>query len=277
MSDNNNISAAIDAGQQMAAKLAEWEGIPIALMPKDGQARIVQELLALRDSRAENPRYLSGTSRHQTVASLIAHIYRFLEPAESVAWADIDKSTITAIYDYHEHSVPSWCRHRAIYTCPLSPEWQVWLANSGKTLGQTEFGEFLEEHKTDIAPPSSDEMASAAALLSMARFLSIRTKGEFTKSINPTTGEYSLVNRSEQESSSTRIPSGFALGIPVFLAGKRYQIEARLRFALADGKPAFAYLLYQSEQIKRAAFDEIVEAIHKDTGITIYHGTPELS
>lgn len=285
-----DIETALRAGKLIAAagerilKLqdADEREHPFAVLPQDMRLESLAPIIAEMDARAANPRHRSGTARHQEVDSFIAHINRSKDEGSAI-WADIDATTLTAILDYHEpgaDGAPRWGRHRAVYSCPLSQQWKLWMGNNDKAMGQEGFGQFIEDNLRDIVPPDPNnpedaECPQPAKVLEMARTLVVRTKGEFSRTLNPTTGEGSLVCKTENETSSTKIPKAFLLGIPVFEAGARYRIEARLRFAMRDGRPTFSYSLYQPQVVLRDAFGEVRARVQKETSLPLFVGTPE--
>ncbi len=79
----------------------------------------------------------------------------------------------------------------------------------------------------------------------------------------------------DQEQTSTKLPPVFLIGIPVFEAGARYRLEARLRMQFKEGRPLFSFLLTQVEAVKRDAFDEVRGRVLKETGLPVFAGKPE--
>jgi uncharacterized protein DUF2303 len=111
--------------------------------------------------------------------------------------------------------------------------------------------------------------------LQIARSLHVMTKGEFRREVNVTTGDSTFVCKTDTDASSTRIPRAFMLGIPVFDGGVRYQVEARIRFALVGGaRPAFTIMLYRRTEIERLAFGEVRKLVATATGRLVLAGAP---
>lgn len=291
MADPNthDIQAAIDAGEKIAKvedridaidSKANDGAVPFALLPAGYKIEALMGPLTASDERQPAPREISGTAGHEEVDSFISHVNRFKDE-RSVVWANIKGVRLLAILDYHNaHGDPRWGRHRAEYACPLSVEWQRWTGQSGKPMTQDAFADFIDANFADLANPSTDKLDDAgcappAAVIQMARQLMIRTSGTFGRSINPTTGEFTFENKVENDTTSTKIPRAFLLGIPVFTSGARYRVEARIRFKLSEGKPTFAFELYQADIIQRSAFDDVREQVRQGTGLPMFCGTPE--
>lgn len=254
-----NTEAAIEAGIALA-ELDDRVGeisisgvdVPIALVPNGMKVQALKEVIEIADARAEVPRRLRGTSTHTELESFIAHVNRFKD-AQSAVFADTSRAQLTAVLNYHaggDGESPDgderarWADHRTVYACPLSEQWKLWTSNSGVEMSQEAFGQFIEDNMVDLASPTESDdglFPKPASVLEMARKLAINLTGEFKREINPTTGESTLVNKTEHGPHSTKIPKAFLLGIPVFEAGALYRVEARLRFTLSSNGPRFAF------------------------------------
>lgn len=258
--------------------------IPVAIMPSGGSLHVLDKILALEEARASKPRRLAGIATHTEVESFIAHTNRFKDE-HSVVFADVEKVKLTTVFDYHQKGpsssgVQRWGGHRSVYACPLSKQWKLWTENEGREFRQLEFAEFIDANRSDVAgrpegAPISEDVAAPADLISMARGLVINTKGVFERRINETTGESTLVAKTEHAEGSTKIPRAFLLKLPVFEAGAKYGVEARIRFSLNGGVPIFAYLLVESDLVLRDAFGEVRKRVTDETGLPIFAGTPE--
>lgn len=282
----NNVQAAVDAGRAAAeaAKkvigfLPEEGGVPIAIIKTQQggeQAIVLKDALDLVDARAAVPRRLRGTAVLTDVDSFVAHVLRFKDPG-SVVFADKAGVNLQAVYDYHGGArEPRWAQHRATYSCPLSRQWKLWLAANGLPMGQEDFGNFIDDNMGDLAAgQAGDEFPAPTKVLEMARNLVVRSKGTFERKLNPTTGEATLVTKDEHEAESTKIYRAFLIGIPVFEGGEAYRVEARLRFSLNNGRPTFAFALYQYERVLEDAFGEVCAKVKAATELPLYAGKPE--
>jgi uncharacterized protein YfdQ (DUF2303 family) len=284
---STNAAAAIEAGVALAVAEDRIhtlqvgdEDVPVALVPNGMTLTPLDAVLKLGDARAVRPRRLAGTALHQELDSFIAHALKFKDE-HSVVFADAASVKLTAVFDYHTGpGAPRWGGHRSVYACPLSREWQLWTKFNETTFTQEKFAQFLEDNQMDIASPDADAgekslFAAPAAMIEMARKLTINLGVEFKREINQTTGESTLINKSEHGPTSTKIWPAFILGIPVFEAGGAYRIEARLRFSMPEGRPTFSYSLYQADVVKRDAFGEVREEVMKGTGLPVFAGSPE--
>lgn len=65
------------------------------------------------------------------------------------------------------------------------------------------------------------------------------------------------------------------LKLAVFEEGEVYGVEARMRFRLEGGRPAFGFLLVEPERVQRDAFAAVRTAVIEQTGLPLFVGSPE--
>lgn len=273
-SEARAIIEAAQASVEIDKRHAAINGVPVGLI--NGDLRVLTSVLEAEDARAAAPRRLRGTAKHTTLESFIGHVDRFKDE-HSALWAD--DNSITCIFDYHAPRSPRWGQHRAIYTAPLSPQWKLWTGAADKLMSQDAFGDLLDLNLGDIAAPQNEEdrqkgFASPSVLANIARSLQITARKFHERKLNPSTGEQTLVFREEHEESSTKIPPGFLLGIPVFVDGKLYRVEARLRIKVDNGVK-FGFLLPDDERILRDAYGEVRKQVAAATALPLFVGSPE--
>lgn len=63
-----------------------------------------------------------------------------------------------------------------------------------------------------------------------------------------------------------------AIGIPVFWNGDAYQITARLRYRVREGKLTFWYELIRSDKTLEHATKQLIEKIKLGTALPLYFG-----
>jgi uncharacterized protein YfdQ (DUF2303 family) len=285
MSQENNTQAAIDAGKQIAAsgqQLKYIGDLPVSMKP-DGEAVLWTKALALLDERQPTPRRIGGTAKFTELASFIEHVNRFKDDKSAVFMAG---NQLTAVYNYHgDPATPRWGDHRATYTAPLSSQWSLWTANDGKQMTQEEFGSFIDANLADIAAPApGDEgkadreagYVGAGQLATLARNLVINASHKAERKINEQTGDITMTFEVKtDETSSTKLPPGFLLGIPVFEAGALYRVEAKFFLYRSGQGFKLAYKLQRAQDIMRHAVDEIRVQVKKDTSLPVWAGSPE--
>lgn len=281
-STENQIESAVKAGVR-SASLDERVGeathpdlesvkVPVAV-DADGNVRVSTAIVEALDSRMPWPRRRTGRTQLTDAVSFVAFVKRWGD-ANAVIYANTDAMQFVAVMNETPAgpSGQAWRDHRASYSCPRDPAWVAWTALDGKALSQTQFADFLEERLADLV--AADGFPRPMDMLAVARALNIKTKGTFQREMNPTNGDYLFVHKSETTEDSTQIPRAFLLAVPVFEGGPRYQIEARVRFVINEGRPAFSFVLHRRAEIERDAFNEVRTAIASGTGALVLSGTP---
>lgn len=256
--------------------------VPVVLVTtRDGDVatttvELAGEVLAELDKRMPGPRRRQGRVSLQDVASFCDYLKRYADPVQAVVYADVQRMTFEAVLNEHpsgdDEDITGWRDFRAGYACPRSSEWLAWTSKDGQGMRQDEFADFLEARLEDMT--TGDGMPKPVEVLAVARQLHIKTKGTFQREINPTNGDNILVHKTETETGSTQIPRAFAVAIPVFEGGERYQVEARVRFAIGERGPVFSYTLHRRAEIERDAFSGVRLVVASATGLPIYSGTP---
>lgn len=295
MTPTNEMTAALEAGAAAAGVTARvtWLEhpeddtikIPIALEhSEDGsQVLVLESAIKALDARRGGPPRRIGTTRLTEVDSFIAHVLHW-GCTNTVIYADTAALAFTAVLDDHppgpENGDTAWRESRAHYACPRSAEWKAWTEREGKPMGQGEFGDWIEARLEDLVLAKDENGKALAgapaptAILMMARQLHIKTKGTIERVVDPVSGDYTMLNKSETEQGSTIIHRAFWIAIPVFEGGKKYGIEARVRFAVIEGRPSFAFVLHRRAEIERDAFMEVRTKVAAETKKLLLAGTP---
>jgi uncharacterized protein YfdQ (DUF2303 family) len=258
--------------------------VPVRLVEKGpGQisVEVAKDVLDEADRRSHGPRRRAGTVDIGSLDSLVEYINRY-KPAtddETVAFAPLDPPGITAIFDYHAHGAgaPGWCGDRAVYKCPLSRQWKLWTSHDGKSaFTQVQFGDLIEANELDLYGDDALDLAPAAKMLEVARNLVIHQSNKYERKVNPTTGEGTLVAVDEHDAkTSTKIPKKFGLAIPVFEGSDvKYPVECRIRFTMEGGRPQFAFVMQNRQDVFDTALTELRKAVAEKCGIPVFVGNP---
>lgn len=177
--------------------------------------------------------------------------------SETAIFADEEKARFEAVIDYHAAGMPpeinprGHCDHVALYNCPLSDEWKIWLAHTGKPFNQVDFGRLIEDNLPDVVEPP------AARLLEVVLKLSVLKSANFLSETRLDNGEtklrYEETIRDQSKQGDLAIPQEFTLAIPVFVDGDFYRLKARLRYRIDDQKLRLWYDLVRPEETRRDA------------------------
>lgn len=276
-----NIDSRILEFEHPEAPEGKGPSVPVVLVTSnegETSVQLAKDVLEELDARMPGPRRRKGRVSLQDVASFCDYLKRYADPAQAVVYANVQAMTFEAVINEHpagdddDPGTTGWRDFRAGYACPRSSEWQAWTAKDGHGMKQDEFADFLEARLEDMT--TGDGYPKPVEVLAIARQLHIKTKGTFQREVNPTNGDNILVHKTETETGSTQIPRAFAIAIPVFEGGERYQVEARVRFAIGERGPVFSYTLHRRSEIERDAFGGVRAAVAAATGLPIYSGTP---
>jgi len=299
----NTAEAIIDfATTSLASKpfdAASVGAAPYLDLPK---GRHVESLKPILDQFRERPEAAVGFARLDTADSFIDHIKRHAKAISSVVFGHRDTSRFHAIYDYHDNGLtgrddngsgshPGWCRHGSIYACPFSEEWKAWVAGSKNMMAGVQFAEFLQERimdivETPVSSPSFDQirtllggmLGTPAQIMDLSRNLTINVGAKVRQAINLSTGEVSLAydeQHSDGEGQPVKVPTLFAIGIPVYRGGVRYQIAMRLRYRLDAGKVLWGYQLHRADESLDVAFAEVARKVAEGTHMPVFMGTQD--
>lgn len=253
------------------ARLAEGVGhrvsnvgkVSIALVPDGYNLQVMRDAMALDERLKEWPEVRHGQYRIDDSTSFVDFILRY-RSEDTVVFADLSKMKMTSVFDFHpassDRKAANWGQFHASYECPTTEEWDLWQSKSNAWMSQEDFADFIDERRADVFSGEGADGPSAAEMVKMARDLRIFSKGQFERTLNPTTGEYSLINKLEHAENSTRIPPRFCLRLAVFEGGSPYLVEVHLRMQV-EGRAKFAFKLLNLDAIKRHAFRDITAAL----------------
>jgi uncharacterized protein YfdQ (DUF2303 family) len=278
--------------------------VPVLVLPTGLQAHSVKKYL---DEYREAPERRRGTAKLHELASLVDHVNRFKD-ADSALFAMRDPRSpqLVGVLDYHRRNVrtevdgatvtasgaPRFGEHRAIYTFPISEEWEAWLEQDGKSMDQAAFAHWLEDRITDVADPN-DAFASAkkfadalgvpsfaapSRLLALSRGLTIHVDQRATAKLDPASGEttvfYAEAHQDEQ-GAPLAIPRAFLIRIAVFREGEHYQFPVRLQYRHAGGRISWSYKIHDATRAFDHAFREACEEAAERTELPLFFGCPE--
>ena len=259
----NDTQSAITAGMNIGS-IQQVEDHPYAVLPSGSTLHDLEPYLP-------NPLRKRGNVTLNDVASFCNYLQ-----AEKTAFTRIygliKVPGFTAVFNDHGGD-NGWKDYRAVYACPLSTEWKVWLAQSGKQMSQADFAAFIENNLPDIAiPPAAD-------MLEISRSLEAKKKVNFASGIRLSNGQNELTYEEEISGTAAKgklqVPEEFTVGIPVLEGGCKYAVLARLRYRIGDaGKLAIWYELVRPHKILEDAVAAVWAEIEQKTGFTIFNGTP---
>lgn len=260
---------------------------------KDGVSALPASVF---DDYRVRPVRRKGTATLTDLDSLIAHVERFKD-ADTLIFARDDRNapTITAVLDYHRAGAeadPRFGEHRTKFAFPLSDEWRAWLTSNKKAMAMRDFAAFLEDRIIDVLDDASDlpeemgrfvkaiggNIASPTKLMEIAVGLKVNEKSAVSETVNLSSGEGEIsfvAQHTDGAGKPLKVPNLFLIAIPVFKNGVAYRIAVRLRYRKTEGSLVFWYELWRQDPVFDDAFDEALDRVRKETGLSVLLGSPE--
>jgi uncharacterized protein YfdQ (DUF2303 family) len=263
--------------------------VPVLLAPS-GFRRIEVAQKEIDEERG-HPARRKGTVMALGVDAFIELVKRWANPG-LIVYVSGEPRLVAVVNDHDPNvdGIAGFRDHRIEYAPELSDEWRAWTGANGKSFGQAEFSQFLEDHILDLVDPAAvgasttkilDALgvvaATPVALRGLARDMSVRVKSQVREARNLATGETQVIFASEHSTEDGRpltVPGAFVLGVPVFEGGPLFLIVARLRYKVVEGKIFWSFLLCQADKAKDTVLREMRERIAKETGVFVVEGTP---
>jgi uncharacterized protein YfdQ (DUF2303 family) len=273
MSDeNNNTQAALNAGMSIADPSVIIEDhLLLAVLPPGATAKEIDI-----EKYQKYPSRKRGTFVYDDAESFVAAVVLERTNNATHVFARQDPPRFLAVFNGNgqDYDSPGWADHRADYRPPLSKQWKLWTGKDGdgNKMNQVGFAEFIENNMPDIVTPPG------ASLLDVVTKLQAKRNVEFASAIRLDNGQVQMTYKEEVSGAASGgqmvIPERFTLGLPVFLNGPKYALNARLRWRLGSGNIAFWFDLERPEQLLEDAFKELRTTVDAGTGIKSLLGMP---
>lgn len=205
--------------------------------------------------------------------SFAAYVSRHRSEPMSTLYADLANHRIVAVLNDSAAQEPGWGDHRATLKLTRTRPWMLWTGLDGKALNQEQFAEHIEAGLQEITDPEP------AAMYELAQTFQASISAHFGQASKLRDGkralhfEESIEGRAGSQG-DIEIPKEFQLAVAPFEGGPTYDLVARLRFRIREAKLTLSYHLVRPEDVLKAAFDDVVSAIEKGTGIEAFLGTP---
>ena len=235
------------------------------------------------DERATHPRVIARNVTLIDPGSLLDYLSENTSldtdvwhvPGESggslEVWADIDKSTVTAILDGYN----GWRRHTATLQLKLSREWAEWTAIDGKMLDQDKFADFIDSHLSTIAAPDG------AQLLDICQTLTGHTNMRWKSQKILANGQRQFQWEEEIEAKAgakgdLTIPGDLTLALRPYQGSDQVAVFARFRYQLRGGDLLIGVKLVEPDRVLEDAFAGVCNAVDEGLpeNVHIRHGRP---
>lgn len=173
---------------------------------------------------------------------------------------------------YHENPA-EWADHRATLDLIKTPEWKFWTAHDGDFMDQEAFATHIEDGQLEVRDPD------AATLLELASTFQAHTAVKFRSAVVLQSGQRQLNYEENTEAGAGRdgkmvIPKEIVLGLSPFEGSALYELHARLRYRIGNGKLSIGYQLIRPHDVLNDAFSDEAVRIAAGTECPLFEGTP---
>lgn len=258
------------------------------------------------ESQRRFPSRPTGTSVHQTLASIIAHTNEYKRPG-TAAWCNVEgaAASLVVVYDYHlsnsdksavgplegdDENGARHCAFGASYAFPISPEFKAWKDLTGKAMSQAEMAAFLEDHLHEVCGDgdSGDRaktlaeslgltIATASTLLGFSRKSAATVNCTVIERRDPATGSVEMiyqeeVNHQAEDRAKITPPGVFAIRLPVLQGGTEYRLAVRLRATVKGRGVTWSFEVFRVDNALTLAVDEELARFEGATGLFVYRG-----
>jgi len=278
-SDSRTTVAEIRLGEvQAALEAAE----PLQVVAKAGDSawatvRRGDSIVEVRDDEQwqPNPARTRGTLKVLT-AEGFSRAWRRHGGGEahgSNVYVDEDRCRLIGVLNDDQPGAAGWRDHLISLDLRSTPEWKLWV--DGQGLGpQARFAETVEAGELEIKSPSAAEMRDLAANFYATVNATVK------RAVRLSDGRTQLVYDEEVEAKAGAagelvIPDEFMLALRPFVGSARYEVRARLRYRVSNKQFTIGYHLHRPEEIRRLAFNDVVEAVAADIGVDLIAGVPD--
>lgn len=236
----------------------DHEGLPFVVLPEGYKTQHLESLLVRPFRRRRQDKYADVSNFCDQINECSGD-----GPNYAVYGVVDDNPRFAAIFNDTE-----WRDNRILFNCPLSKEWKIWIGSNGKRMSQPDFAQFIEDNAPDCSDPDS------ATMIEVARTLEAKKAVNFASSTRLPTGETEFTYEETISGTAGKgrlaIPEVFSLSMPVIVGVAPYQVDARLRYRIAEGgKLTLWYDLVRPHKIIEHAVSDVWQEIERVTGMAI--------
>lgn len=222
------------------------------------------------------PRRVKEVVQVGDLESLVAYVLRYIDKHQTVGFAF--NNMLGVILDYHtpnavvadggavsaSATAAAWGDHRAVYVFEETPEWTEWLENDGKRIGQIELGEFIEDHVQQIVEPTP-----ASLLKIVEQFTETRT-ATFVSGVQVQSGAVKLQFMEDARQGEFTIPPAIKLALKPFKYGPSYEVTAKMRYRIQEGRLVIWYDLMHTDKVLDDAVEDFIKQFRAAAAIPVF-------
>lgn len=221
-----------------------------------------------------NPRFIQQVVNMVDVESFCEYVNeRKTEQTRIFVNETSTGATYTALIDYHDKAgVAAWKKHRCILELRHSKDFAEFKKNSGCSMGQSPFAEFIEDHSHCFYMPTAAEMIEIAITLEAAKSANFRSAVRISNGTVQFKFEETLAAKAG-EKGQLEVPESFSLMLVPFKGGADASMRAMLRYRIgSDGSLTFHYKLMDVQRTIDYAIEATTSKIRDDIGLPVFFG-----
>lgn len=272
-------AVAIEAGRRLALSANTSplrHGLPYVVL-RDQNGR---EAIEYFSQAAQEIARLEGHATMHDLDSFLMFWDEHQQPPSRV-FAEMSPSVrFTAVFDEHGSftRTADWREFRCQYAPAYAPEWLAWRDKDRKDWPSNEaFALWLEDQLPDIVSPPADE------LLQIINTFRVDESHSWSNDVTLANGKIDMQYKKHVDGHASAnggrvaIPEIIGLRLPVWagLDAKTYELQARFRYRLREGRLTMRYELVRPHKIVELAFRDMVARINTHTQNRMYFGSPE--
>lgn len=223
-----------------------------------------------------SPRIARGSVVLHDHQDFAAYTNRFSTDRTTV-WADVEKSSITAVLNDHEDVAggkeAGWRDHRVALQLRIDADWALWRKYDGQFMSQVEFAEFIESMLHTIVSPA------AADMLEIAQTFQARRNVDFKSGARLDSGDVQLRYEETTQANAGRageleIPPQMDVVLAPYLGTEPGVVTARVRYRIENAKLRLAYSLARPDLVQRDAFLKVLSDVREQLETeAVFNGT----
>lgn len=264
----SDVAAAYEHGRAqnevLDFELPNGSKLPILLIHKDSKPD-----MALFEKLLPAPLHCETDVTLHDAQSFAEYVNKFGDD-DTMVFINLREAKFVAIIDFHRaDNDPQHGHHRVTYQCPITPEWNTWLKNSGNKMDQVEFALFIEDNAEEITNPQGAQMLEIAASLQATN------KHDFSSAIKLDNGETQFAYNEVIEGTAGKngqldIPTEITVQLQPFQGGPAYERKARFRYRISNGGLMMWYDLVRPQKCIEDAVQDTLAQIKKQVSGTTF-------
>lgn len=197
---------------------------------------------------------------HDAASFLAAVALRRMADRPPVAYADEERTALVAILDDDHGDTPGWRQYRVELALRPTREWKAWKNQDDKPMGQEPFAFFVEEHAREFRMPAAADMLELAQTIEGTKSAQFKAGVRLKDGGRQAVWAETIDARAGQTGQLT-IPDRFLIALRPFIGSAPFEVEAWLRFRIADGRLQLSYKLDRADLVEKAVFDDVVNEV----------------